>query len=627
MGLLEKACATYDSQAERVGVLEDGKEMLSPIFHGIVKTQIEITITSDGKFVSARNEEINTLIPMTMSSATARTSTAPRPHPFSDKLNYLADYAGSRYDWYHDELSKWNNSKYTHAKVKAVLHYIEQKTILKDLSRDDIAIIELDDSGIPYKKYASLSVRWKVYDDKQFPEAWRDQSLIDSYISYYSEVLAEKGHDVCQISFEKDIVSEYHPSNIIPIASKGKLISSNKDEKWDFVFRGRFENSKQAACIGYISSQKAHNALRWIANNFGYSIFNRTFLWWKLNEREKTDVKLIKQDFIFGSNDKLEFANYYNELKDTINGFRNEFPYDTQIIVCEFAVPTTKNDGIRSCGRISLAYYNELGALDFAERLDLWYDDIIYNSQGYAPTIKQIVISALGHEIEDSKGIRLECKEALLAEMSSRLFKCIIENKSLPSEIVFSLVEKFSQPLNYKRYFDISSKKQIDNYDIVKKTAFSVVKKYRNRKFKEEWKLGLDRNETDRSYLFGRLLALYERIERETYTDEEKKSRRTNSERYRFKFVQCPKYGLRTLDEKTSYYKQKLRSSKYRLSCYFENEIVEVMDKLNTQGLITNERLDEKYILGYYHQLYAKSDKNSTETEIIDKTEEKEIEQ
>lgn len=188
------------------------------------------------------------------------------------------------------------------------------------------------------------------------------------------------------------------------------------------------------------------------------------------------------------------------------------------------------------------------------------------------------------------------------------------------------MVERFSQPLNYKRYFDISKKRQIDNYDIVKKTAFSVVKKYRNRKFKEEWKLGLDRNETDRSYLFGRLLALYERIERETYTDEEKKSRRTNSERYRFKFVQCPKYGLRTLDEKTSYYKQKLRSSKYRLSCYFENEIVEVMDKLNTQGLITNERLDEKYILGYYHQLYAKSDKNSTETEIIDKTEEKEIE-
>lgn len=98
--------------------------------------------------------------------------------------------------------------------------------------------------------------------------------------------------------------------------------------KRDFVFRGRFENSKQAACIGYISSQKAHNALRWIANNFGYSIFNRTFLWWKLNEREKTNVDLIKQDFIFGSKDKLEFANYYNELKDTINGFRNEFPYD-----------------------------------------------------------------------------------------------------------------------------------------------------------------------------------------------------------------------------------------------------------------------------------------------------------
>ena len=139
--------------------------------------------------------------------------------------------------------------------------------------------------------------------------------------------------------------------------------------------------------------------------------------------------------------------------------------------------------------------------------------------------------------------------------------------------------------------------------------------------------MGLDRSETDRSYLFGRLLALYEKLERATYSEEDKKKRETNSERYREVFVQRPGYGLVTLENKIRPYKKKLRNNQYNLLTYFNKEIGEVMKKMDKETIESNERLDEKYILGYYHQLYAKSDKNGTAYETIDETEEKEIEQ
>ena len=53
MGLLEKACATYDSQAHLVGVSVEGKEMLSPISHITVNADIEICINKDGKYSKA----------------------------------------------------------------------------------------------------------------------------------------------------------------------------------------------------------------------------------------------------------------------------------------------------------------------------------------------------------------------------------------------------------------------------------------------------------------------------------------------------------------------------------------------------------------------------------------------
>ena len=604
MGLLEKAYATYDSQSHLVGVSVEGKEMLLPISHIIANADIEICINKDGKYRSANrigNDDKKTTIPATMESAgRASKGAAKMPHPFADQIMFLADYPGSSYAYYLAQLDKWAESEFSHPSVRAVRDYIKGNTILSDLAGE--GIIKLKDGAPENEKE---QIRWRVLGASDTPETWRDRTLFKSYILYYNYVISKLPKALCYISWEEEIIAPQSPKGVLTYENRAKLISANDDI--GFTYRGRFSSPDEAAVIGYETTQKAHAALRWLAANYGVTMGNRTFIWWKLphKQTENNSVNVgMSQDFIFGTqkrDEKQEIADYHSELYETLAGLKNSLEPNDDVITVSFEAATT--------GRLSVTYYSELKAEDFIERINLWYKDITYSDKGYAPPIKQIIQCALGDERDNFK---------ILAEMSGVMLKCVIDNTPIPESIVFPLVNRFG---NIQRYSKQGNRARVRN------TAFSVVRKYRNRKYKEEWNLGLDRNETDRSYLFGRLLALYEKLERATYSEEDRTKRETNSERYREVFVQRPGYGLATFEKKIQPYKKKLRISNFGLLNYFDREIGEVMGKLGKENLANNERLDEKYILGYYHQLYAKSDRNSTETENIDETEEKEIEQ
>lgn len=64
-----------------------------------------------------------------------------------------------------------------------------------------------------------------------------------------------------------------------------KLISGN-DER-GFTYRGRFENRGQAVSVGYESSQKTHNALRWLLARQGKYIDGEVTVAWKLSDDTK----------------------------------------------------------------------------------------------------------------------------------------------------------------------------------------------------------------------------------------------------------------------------------------------------------------------------------------------------
>ena len=94
MGLLQKACETYDCHASFAGQLREGHETLAPISHILTSAQIEITLDQDGNFVNARTvdkTEPKIVIPVTEESG-GRSGTNPVPHPLCDQLKYLDGY-------------------------------------------------------------------------------------------------------------------------------------------------------------------------------------------------------------------------------------------------------------------------------------------------------------------------------------------------------------------------------------------------------------------------------------------------------------------------------------------------------------------------------------------------------
>ena len=148
MGLLQKACETYDCHASLVGLPQAEKETLAPVSHILTSAQIEITVDQDGQFQNARavdKSEPKIVIPVTEESG-GRSGTNPKPHPLRDQLKYLAGYDAKKYEGYVAQLTQWTQSPYGHHKLQPILHYVNGGTILRDLER--CGVIHLDEKGL-----------------------------------------------------------------------------------------------------------------------------------------------------------------------------------------------------------------------------------------------------------------------------------------------------------------------------------------------------------------------------------------------------------------------------------------------------------------------------------------------
>ncbi len=579
MSLLEKACRTYDLQSGNIGICSEEKEPLVPISHIIQNAKIEITIDRDGNFSGAVSfaKPKPTIIPATMESAGRTSSAKECPHPLSDQLMFLAPGLGGNHEKYKKQLSEWERSEYSHPKLSAVLHYVQSGSILSDLA--DHGVLTLTPDGKPEKEEClKYLVRWVVLNTGTYDEAWRDRELLDSYIHWYGQKLSNGTYGICGITWRHDMLTDTHAKGILAYAYGAKLISSNDSS--EFTYRGRFCRPEEAATIGYTASQKAHNALRWLVSTQGVRVGKRTFLWWKLSEGESQSGI----DVLLGmaKRNEEDFLNFRKQLRETLSGYRNHTSVDDTVVIASLEAATT--------GRLSVPYYSELGAGDFAERVQRWYDIMTYDSRGHTPTLRQLAEFAFGNE----RTGKMNVDEDVLAATVQRLLQCVIDCAPLPKDIVFALVHKFSRPLAFvERY----------NLNMMQNLAFTAVKSYRNQLFKEEWNLGLDTTCTDRSYLFGRLLAIAENLENDTYGKDDRRT--ANALRYQFAFSQHPMSTWKTLYEKLTPYKERLRKNRPgRLSDY-EKLIGEISDLIQWDDPNLNTGLSELYVLGYYHQRQA----------------------
>lgn len=588
MGIMQQAIKTYDTMAKtQLGMYNEGeKEPLCPISHIITSAQIEITIDTDGNFIAALQLDKNEpkiIIPASEASAgRSGTSANEKPHPLCDKLKYII----AENNYYIPKLELWANSEYSHPKIKAVLAYVKNGSIISDL----------ENAGIVPDKEAL--VRWRISDvfSDNPEECWKDTTLFDEYIEYYRSNLKNTG--MCMLSGECIPTAEQHPKGIVPLFGNAKLISANDNS--GFTYRGRFTDDTQAASVGYVATQKAHSALRWVAVNQGNYIGGRCFVCWSPSGERVPKV----HNPLSGRTAKpiIKPSDYRAELRKTLLGKKENLNLNANAVIASFDAATT--------GRLSVTYYSELPISDFLDRLHDWDESCCWKNGVFgiqSPHLRDIVDCAFGTQRKEKNQIVLSTDDKIMAQQMQRLIACRIDGARMPEDIMQALVNKATVPSAYEPVI----------WRKVVYTACAVIQKYYEHLYEEELCMDWALDKKDRSFQFGRLLAAMERLEADYYRESGKEERQTNAIKALSVFKQTP---MVTAERVNSALEQAYvnRVNKYNRDRYekLKGEIFAILADFPENEI--NKPLSPLYLIGYELQRneFFKTKPENTETEI-----------
>ncbi|AXI38345.1 type I-C CRISPR-associated protein Cas8c/Csd1 [Bacillaceae bacterium ZC4] len=612
---------TYEANLDRVGVMEkkhnEQEYTLLPISHTTQTAHIEVNITEDGQFHSATVIKEVTVIPCTEDSAN-RAGSKIAPYPLHDKLSYVAGdfvtYGGEikkeePFSYYIQQLKDWAESPYATKKVKSIYHYLSQKRLIKDLVAANI--LYLDPNGRLIDKWnkkhealygskppifsvisggvESAFVRFNVYSPHTIlTKVWNDSEMYDSFISYYKDLLKNNDEDFCYVTGKKLPVTDKHANKIRNAGDKAKLISANDTS--GFTFRGRFDKSNEVATISYDVSQKAHNALKWLINRQGKIIDQRVFLVWGNDEitlPDPTEDTFAIHPIPLEKKERKSFTNqeFANEIAKALEGYKANLTTKSEVNILILDSATT--------GRLAVLYYRNMNRELYLQRLVEWHstcawlhryrkDEEKKAVQFYgAPATKDIAFAAYGPNANDK----------VVKGLMERILPCIVDGKKIPLDIIRSAFYRASNPVAMENW----------EWEKTLSIACALINK------QEGLNVALDTENNDRDYLFGRLLAIADVLERRALDSDE--TRATNAIRYMNAFSKHPARTWKIIQESIQPYQMRLGTR----GLYLSKLIDEVASRMKFEDF-NNKPLSGKYLLGFYsqrHALYQKSEKNT----------------
>ena len=597
MPLFENLVKTYDAyekMGNMIGVRQESGFTLAPVAHTTFKPSIVITLDDKGNFISAEkyDEKLPAVVIPGNENAEKRSGllAATSPYSLCDKLKYMVKGTKS-YESFIDLLSAWNSSEFSHPVLASVEAYLEKGSIVNDLT----------ESGLIKKSFGGEKIAWKFVgfsDNENNAYCWTIKSLMKSWTDYYLDYRSKNGKtDLCMITGEYVDVADFHPKNLVPGSANGKLISSSK--KNTLTYAGRFSTKSQANSIGYVASQKMHNTLRFLASEqgvrFGLSDFKngKVFICWNPSGVEIGNPG--GRDF-YGDDcsTTLDMVDYKNQLQKALTGYRNTLKDNNDNVV----VASFESSGD---GRLSVTDYAEININEYFDNLFKWDEECCFQNYVYGiqtPSLTKIIEFAYGHPKKGSSELIID--DGVKFSKLHSLINGRIYGGRIQSDIVKALADKVS------RLYLYDNKNWIKKYGTTQRealltTACSVIRKYYIDHGKEiEMSLQTDNN--DLSYLYGRLLAVMERIEKAALNGESQ--REANAIKLQSRFVKTPLSTARIVQEKlTAAYLPKLKDGR---RVYFEKLMGEIMDKIGEHDeKELNRPLKDIYIIGYYQQRNA----------------------
>jgi CRISPR-associated protein Csd1 len=626
MSWLEALKDTYDAC---VGSSNFAQAPLEPISHVTQQAHIEVTLTADGEFQSARvldKPEMATLVPCTEASA-GRAGSRPVHHPLCDKLQYLAsdflDFGGEvtsgfakdphePHRAFMEDLAAWVASPHSHPTVVAIHRYLQKGTLVSDLAKR-AQILPLDTAhshvltdwegekklmpeifGILPKGSSPLDgfVRWRVVSSGSYASdlkestPWGDLSLQVAWVNRYEAQMALQG--LCFATGEQTALASQHPARLRHGADKAKLISSNDSS--GYTYRGRFLNDGQACAVGYGVTQKAHNALRWLIRRQGaQGLGNAVVLAWAKAGAPVPDPQADTLALFGVSADEAprpqigDAGQYLSvQLGRAIRGYQSHLDPSERVTVMVLDAATP--------GRSAISYYRELSASDFLERIQRWHTQVAW-IQNFgkdrrfvgAPSPKDIAMAAYGSQAVHDEKLRRATVE--------RLLPCIVDARPIPRDLVVAAVRRTinrvgQEPWDWERCLGI---------------ACGLIKGFETER---NYSMALEENRRERDYLFGRLLAIAEQVERSAQRVAGE-SRDTHAARLMQRFADRPSSTWRTIALALNPYWSRLSANRASTSHFLRVRMGEVCDLFSPDDFTSDKPLGSGFLLAYHCQRQA----------------------
>lgn len=603
------------------------RPMLLPIAHKTQNAQIEINISESGEFLDATlvsKEDAVTVIPVTEASGARSSGIAPMP--LADKLVYIAgDYPkyadGKRtdnslfYAAYMKQLKGWCESEYSDPSIKAICTYLDKSELMEDLIKSGILEIDETTGRLSQKKTAAnvvqqdSFVRFIVSGEGGICRTWADRSLFNSFIGFNNSLMSSK--TLCYATGQTVPATYKHPSAIRNSGDMAKLISSNDEN--GFTYRGRFSNKEEALSISYNYSQKIHNALKWLIDSQRIT---------KTDEKGKT---VTFDPLQFDSLNLIVWNSALDFVPDIIKSCSEQFPDEVEQysrkpeLAKLFKKKLMGNKGVlernkvmlmgldsATKGRLSISVYSELAESEFYSNLEKWHDETMWlryngiSKRSIFDSCDLILLTNCLYGTEQNG--RLETDKKVLKDTILRLIPCVTEGRRLPKDIVRTLYNRASAPLSFDKKYD---------HTAIIENACAMIRKESIDYRKGEIKMAFDPKCTDRSYLFGCLLAIADKTEEDSYEENEKK-RVTNARRLWNAFSSRPYQTWQIIEERLQPY---LAKEKW-IMVNFTKHTNEIMGKMAPGDFEDNSKLSPMYLIGYHHYnalLWKKNNDNNEE--------------
>lgn len=632
MSLLTALLDSYDYALENdmVGKPDHFGNTLLPMYYNSMKSNgkniIELLLSKESVLLEARVLPEGETVQFPVTEDSVARSSGVAPHPLVDSASYVIQDGEKRSAAYMEQMENWlayDANDY----VKIIRDFLKKpgmldtvKKRLKDSEEGEEEKAKKSAASIDFEKvfFTFAIENYEGMKNVSVSENAALQGRYKAYVEYLNANDPEKEKITCNLSGKEDYLCIKHQ----PLMGTARLVSqiTANDEN----YRGRFTTADQSIKIGMETSQKIHlmakyllsgqGTRRWLGEQanmvswFSDDLSNAA----EFNPTKSAEVaSSVKNRLLALKQEKSDASRIADEMtEDIVKSFtsgKRMFSDDATYYIAIF-------DKI-SNGRVAAKYFRSLSASRLKENLVAWQEKYHWwgfsnenRDKEFTPSPRRMVLAAYGVERD---GFLEISKNDFLKNQYQNIVTALVEGRAVPRNFEKALAVNIRHRQNYdKTWMEVLF------------CALAVLKDKGGIK-----DAMLNRENTDRSYLFGRLLASFEYLEKSTFSKGDERS--TNAEKMWTSYTNHPATMMLRLRNLMIPYERKLERSDETLKrmAYFNatREIREATNMLHEcydmDSVEVNRPLDYGFIFGYEAQrqaFYSGKNKDAKETEEVD---------